>query len=77
MNPTDVFTDSVQQLERIAAEADVGAEVVAALRQPKATLFASLPVRRDDGSTSYFTAYRCRYNDALGPTKGGIRFHPE
>ena len=76
MSTTDVFADSVRQLERIGAEAGVGADVVAALRQPKATLVASLPVRRDDGSTSYFTAYRCRYNDALGPTKGGIRFHP-
>lgn len=76
MSATDVFADSIRLLERIAAEAHVGGEVVAALRQPKATLVASLPVRRDDGSTSYFTAYRCRYNDALGPTKGGIRFHP-
>jgi glutamate dehydrogenase (NADP+) len=30
----------------------------------------------DDGSTRYFTGYRCRYNDILGPTKGGVRFHP-
>ena len=76
MSHTDVFADSIQRLERIAGEAEVGPDVVSALRQPKATMFASLPVRRDDGSTSYFTAYRCRYNDALGPTKGGIRFHP-
>jgi len=76
MNNTDVFADAVQQLERMASQADVGPEVVAALRQPKATQIASLPVRRDDGSTSYFTAYRCHYNDVLGPTKGGIRFHP-
>jgi glutamate dehydrogenase (NADP+) len=63
-------------MKRIAGEAGVGAEVVASLSQPKATMMASLPVRRDDGTTSYFTAYRCRYNDALGPTKGGIRYHP-
>ena len=36
---------------------------------------ASLPVRVDNGSTKYFTGYRCRYNNILGPTKGGIRFH--
>ncbi len=77
MSQRDVFEDSLRQLERMAREADVGPEVVSALRQPKATQIASLPVRRDDGSTSYFTAYRCRYNDALGPTKGGIRFHPD
>ena len=77
MSPNDVFADSLQQLERIAAEAEVAAEVVAALKQPQATMVASLPVRLDDGATKYFTAYRCRYNDALGPTKGGIRFHPD
>jgi glutamate dehydrogenase (NADP+) len=31
----------------------------------------------DDGSSEYFQAYRCRYNNVLGPTKGGIRFHPD
>jgi glutamate dehydrogenase (NADP+) len=46
------------------------------LRQPRAILTASLPVRMDDGSTRYFIAHRCRYNDLLGPTKGGIRYHP-
>lgn len=76
MNELDVFADSVHRMQRIAGEAGVGPEVVAALSQPKATMMAALPVRRDDGSTSYFTAYRCRYNDALGPTKGGIRYHP-
>jgi glutamate dehydrogenase (NADP+) len=76
MSEKDVFADSVHRLQRIAGEAGVGPEVVSALSQPKATMMASLPVRRDDGSTSYFTAYRCQYNDALGPTKGGIRYHP-
>lgn len=77
MSQPNVFQDSIAQLERIAAAEGVGAEVVAALRQPKATQIATLQVRRDDGSTDYFPAYRCRYNDALGPTKGGIRFHPD
>jgi glutamate dehydrogenase (NADP+) len=55
----------------------VSAEVIDALRHPEACLTVNLPVRMDDGSTSYFVGYRCRYNDALGPTKGGIRFHPD
>lgn len=76
MKQPNVFQDSLARLEQIASAEGVGPEVVAALRQPKATQIASLPVRRDDGSTEYFAAYRCRYNDALGPTKGGIRFHP-
>lgn len=39
-------------------------------------LTATLPVRMDNGSKQYFTGYRCRYNNILGPTKGGVRFHP-
>jgi glutamate dehydrogenase (NADP+) len=72
----DVFQDAVARLERIAAAAGVAAEVVDALRQPEAVLTADLPVRMDDGGTRHFLAYRCRYNDALGPAKGGIRYHP-
>jgi len=77
MNEPDVFEDAVARVERIAADAGVAPEVIDSLRQPKAVLTADLPVRMDDGSTRHFVAYRCRYNDALGPTKGGIRFHPE
>ncbi|MBY5558913.1 Glu/Leu/Phe/Val dehydrogenase, partial [Rhizobium leguminosarum] len=38
---------------------------------------ARLSIRMDDGSTKCFLAFRCRYDDSLGPTKGGIRFHPD
>lgn len=72
----DVFTDALERLRRIAQESSVAPEVIEALARPKGTLTVSLPVRMDDGSVRYFTGYRCRYNDALGPTKGGIRFHP-
>ncbi len=37
----------------------------------------SLPVKMDDGSTKIFQGFRVQYNDARGPAKGGIRFHPE
>ncbi len=72
----DVFEDAVARVERIAEAAKVSPEVVDALRQPHAVLTADLAVRMDDGSTRHFEAFRCRYNDALGPTKGGIRYHP-
>jgi len=72
----DVFQDALSRLERIGREAGIDPQVIAALRQPKALLTAALPVRMDDGETRWFTAYRCRYNDALGPSKGGIRYHP-
>lgn len=72
----DVFADALDRLERICKDAEISPEVIDALRRPRATLSTSLPVRMDDGSTAHFPAFRCRYNDALGPTKGGIRFHP-
>jgi glutamate dehydrogenase (NADP+) len=76
MTATNVFEDALARLERIGQKANVAPEALAELRQPKATLTAALPVRRDDGSTQHFLGIRCRYNDALGPTKGGIRYHP-
>ncbi|HHV79992.1 MAG TPA: Glu/Leu/Phe/Val dehydrogenase [Firmicutes bacterium] len=46
------------------------------LKEPQRTLEVSIPVRMDDGSIKSFLGYRAQHNDALGPTKGGIRFHP-
>ena len=77
MADLNVFEDAVARVERIGTAAGVAAEVIDALRQPKAVLTVDLPVRMDDGSTRHFLGYRCRYNDVLGPTKGGIRFHPD
>ncbi|MFQ5653813.1 MAG: Glu/Leu/Phe/Val dehydrogenase [Planctomycetota bacterium] len=73
----NVFEDALERLERIGTEAGIQQEVIKALMRPKELMTATLPVRMDDGSTEYFVGYRCRYNDALGPTKGGIRYHPE
>jgi glutamate dehydrogenase len=47
------------------------------LKRPMRTIIVNIPVVMDDGSTRVFTGYRVQYNDALGPTKGGIRYHPE
>ena len=47
------------------------------LREPQRFMQVSIPVRMDDGTTKTFQGFRCQYNDARGPTKGGIRFHPE
>ncbi len=76
MDPGNVFTDAIERLVRIGQAAGIQPEVIDALRQPKSTHSAALPVRMDDGRTQYFQAYRCRYNDAIGPAKGGIRYHP-
>lgn len=46
------------------------------LKEPLRMLQVRIPVRMDDGSVTVFTGYRAQHNDAVGPTKGGVRFHP-
>lgn len=73
---SDVFVDALNRINSIGEIAQVSSEVVRGLKHPRTTLSASLPVRMDDGSMQYFTGLRCQYNNVLGPTKGGIRYHP-
>ncbi|TWT05882.1 Glu/Leu/Phe/Val dehydrogenase [Planomicrobium sp. CPCC 101079] len=47
------------------------------LKEPMRILEVRIPVKMDDGKTKVFTGFRAQHNDAVGPTKGGIRFHPE
>lgn len=46
------------------------------LKEPLRLLTVRIPVKMDNGSVKVFTGYRAQHNDAVGPTKGGIRFHP-
>ena len=73
---TDLFTTARERLDTAARYVDIEREVIEQLRYPKETLAATLLVRMDDGSRKGFKAWRCRYDDTRGPTKGGIRFHP-
>lgn len=52
-------------------------EMFELLKEPIRMLTVRIPVRMDDGSVKVFTGYRSQHNDAVGPTKGGVRFHPE
>ncbi len=47
------------------------------LKWPKRSLTVALPIHRDDGSTEVFTGYRVQHHLTLGPTKGGLRYHPD
>lgn len=46
------------------------------IKEPLRVLRVRIPVRMDDGSVKVFTGFRAQHNDAVGPTKGGVRFHP-
>ncbi|MDQ8057256.1 Glu/Leu/Phe/Val dehydrogenase [Bacillus velezensis] len=47
------------------------------MKEPMRLLTVRIPVKMDNGSVQVFTGYRSQHNDAVGPTKGGVRFHPE
>ena len=47
------------------------------IKEPMRLLKVRIPVRMDDGTVKVFTGYRAQHNDAVGPTKGGVRFHPD
>jgi len=73
-NPFEV---AQRQLNECAKILKLDANVHAILRVPMRELHVSLPVRMDDGTIRVFKGFRVQYNDARGPTKGGIRFHPD
>ena len=73
-NPFEV---AQQQLDEAAELLELDTAIHHLLRWPLRELHVTLPVRMDDGSTKIFHGFRVQYNDARGPTKGGIRFHPD
>ena len=74
LNP---FKIAQSQLDNAAKALKLDPAAHAMLREPMRMLTVRFPVRMDDGTVKVFTGFRCQYNDARGPTKGGIRFHPE
>ena len=71
------FAIAQQQLDEAASVLGLDSASHQMLRQPQRELHVSLPVRMDDGTTRIFSGYRVQYNDARGPAKGGLRFHPD
>ncbi len=72
----DLLGGALSRLDEAARHVAVDPEVLEKLKYPKETLSVCLSIRMDDGSRRSFPAWRCRYDDTRGPTKGGIRFHP-
>ncbi len=81
MSPTNdkhnPFKIAQQQLDEAASVLKLDPAVHELLRWPLRELHVTLPVKMDDGTTKIFHGFRVQYNDARGPTKGGIRFHPD
>ena len=77
MTQSKLLADAVARLEEAARHLHLDPDVLEKLRYPGETTQARLFLRMDDGSRRAFTAWRCRYDDTRGPTKGGIRYHPD
>ncbi len=65
-----------KQLYRAAKEIDLDPNLLKILEKPMRVLKISIPIKMDNGRVKVFTGFRCQYNNAKGPTKGGVRYHP-
>ncbi len=74
LNP---FKIAQQQISAAAEKLGLNPAIETMLKEPQRVLIVHFPVKMDDGTTKIFTGYRSQHNDAIGPTKGGIRFHPD
>ena len=73
---TPTFRLAVAQFEQAADCLGLDANLRERLKLPQRTLIVSVPVQMDDGSVKVFLGYRVQHDTALGPSKGGLRFHP-
>lgn len=68
---------AVAQLDRVAEKLNLDHGIHIRLRQPQRALVVSIPTLMDDGGLEVFTGYRVQHDFTLGPTKGGVRYHPD
>jgi glutamate dehydrogenase (NAD(P)+) len=66
-----------QQFDLVAEYLEIPLPERARLKYPKRSLTVAVPIHRDDGSTTVFPGYRVQHHLTLGPTKGGLRYHPD
>ncbi|NLV36118.1 MAG: Glu/Leu/Phe/Val dehydrogenase [Clostridiaceae bacterium] len=71
------YENAQAQFDKVASILNLDEATRELLRQPMREYHVTIPVHMDDGSVKVFKAYRIQHNDARGPAKGGIRFHPQ
>src|SRR4030067_2426427 len=74
INPYEM---ALVQFDKAAAYLDLKAGIREMMRKPKRELTVNFPVKMDDHSVKIFTGYRIHHSTARGPSKGGIRYHPD
>jgi glutamate dehydrogenase (NAD(P)+) len=71
------YEDTLRYLSGVTRLMDVGERIEKLLMTPMRQLQVSVPIERDDGSVGVYSGFRVQHNDARGPFKGGLRYHPE
>lgn len=77
MSEYNAFANALEQIAKTNELINLKPNIFVQLQAPQKFLEVSIPVKMDDGSIKVFTGYRSQFNDARGPYKGGIRFHPD
>lgn len=72
----NVFEMAQAQVKNACDKLGMEANVYELLKEPRRVIEVNIPVKMDDGSIKVFKGFRSQHNDAVGPTKGGVRFHP-
>ncbi|WP_041053618.1 Glu/Leu/Phe/Val family dehydrogenase [Bacillus subtilis] len=72
----NVFQSTQSVIKEALKKMNYSDEIYELLKEPLRMLTVRIPVKMDDSSVKVFTGYRSQHNDSVGPTKGGVRFHP-
>lgn len=70
------FLNAQKQLEEVGQIMNLASDKLEILKNPQSILEVNIPVKMDNGEVKLFKGFRSQHNNALGPYKGGIRFHP-
>ncbi len=74
---TPTFRLAVAQFDQAAEAMELDHNLRERLKLPERSLIVSVPIRMDDGRVEVYTGYRVQHDSSRGPTKGGIRYHPD
>ncbi|AZN43714.1 Glu/Leu/Phe/Val family dehydrogenase [Paenibacillus albus] len=77
MENSNVLTSTQTVIEEALRKLGYGDDMIELLKEPMRMMTVRIPIRMDDGKTRVFVGYRAQHNDSVGPTKGGVRFHPD
>ncbi|SEP68917.1 Glu/Leu/Phe/Val family dehydrogenase [Piscibacillus halophilus] len=72
----DILVSTQEVIKNALNKLGYPEEAYELMKEPVRMMIVRIPVRMDDGKIKIFTGYRAQHNDAVGPTKGGVRFHP-